>query len=304
MWPHRRADREGPALITDPSGRAPEAGWYRDPAGRAGHRWWDGSGWTTTVADGGITRHDLFGVPMAPPPHEPAAAGPPISGVPDPIPPRSRSTLVTVTVAALLMILFVALLVLVHRGDDRAAADAKARSDLSVQVSSLSEQDFSLSRDESSLSAQVDELSSSAFPQFTDFSSFTDFGSTVDACTLVLPDDVAAALGAIVTTDSANSFGPVCFLATGSSSGGTMVIVNVSGPFDDLKTELRNNVPGTFEPRPVAVGDEAYVLDAFGVAIGIAAKGDQYVVIEVESGAGLPTDDQMVQLLTVAIARL
>jgi len=143
------------------------------------------------------------------------------------------------------------------------------------------------------------------FTDFTDFSSFsTDFGSSVDACSLVLPEDVAAVLGTSVAADGSNSFGPVCFLATDSSSGGTLVIVNIGGPFDDLVTELRNNVPGTVEPRPIAVGDEGYVLDAFGVAVGIAAKGHQYVVVEVQSGTGLPTDDQMVQLLTAAIARL
>jgi len=292
-------------VTIDPTGRAPDAGWYRDPAARADHRWWDGATWTTTVADGGVTRHDLFGVPMAPAPREPAAAGPPISGIPDPAPLRSRSTLVTVTVAALLVVLVVALLVLVHRGDDRAAADAKARSHLSDQVSSLSDHDFSLSRDASSLSAQVDQLSSSAFVPFTDFSSFsTDFGANVDACSLVIPEDVATVLGTVVETDTSSSFGPVCFLVTAGSSGGTLVLVNVGGPFTDLKTELHDNVPGNSDPRPVAVGDEAYVLDAYGIAIGIAAKGDSYVAIEVQSGAGLPTDDQMVQLLTVAITRL
>jgi hypothetical protein len=37
--------------MTTPSGSGqpetmPQAGWYRDPAGGAGHRWWDGSVWT------------------------------------------------------------------------------------------------------------------------------------------------------------------------------------------------------------------------------------------------------------------
>jgi hypothetical protein len=38
----------------------PPAGWYPDPTGRHHHRWWDGSGWTTSVADNGVTTVDAL----------------------------------------------------------------------------------------------------------------------------------------------------------------------------------------------------------------------------------------------------
>jgi hypothetical protein len=40
-------------------------GWHPDPTGRHQHRWWDGTGWTDTVADAGVTGTDA----LHPPPH-------------------------------------------------------------------------------------------------------------------------------------------------------------------------------------------------------------------------------------------
>lgn len=40
-----------------------EAGWYTDPGGRHGHRYWTGTEWTDHVADGGVTSVD--GLPDA-----------------------------------------------------------------------------------------------------------------------------------------------------------------------------------------------------------------------------------------------
>jgi hypothetical protein len=39
-------------------GQAPPAGWNPDPSGRHQHRWWDGSQWTASVADNGVTTDD------------------------------------------------------------------------------------------------------------------------------------------------------------------------------------------------------------------------------------------------------
>jgi len=38
--------------------QAPPAGWNPDPSGRHQHRYWDGSQWTATVADNGVTTED------------------------------------------------------------------------------------------------------------------------------------------------------------------------------------------------------------------------------------------------------
>ncbi len=35
-----------------------QAGWLPDPTGRHEYRWWDGSGWSDVVADGGVERSD------------------------------------------------------------------------------------------------------------------------------------------------------------------------------------------------------------------------------------------------------
>ena len=40
-------------------------GWHPDPTGRHQHRWWDGTRWTDTVADAGVTGTDA----LHPPPH-------------------------------------------------------------------------------------------------------------------------------------------------------------------------------------------------------------------------------------------
>jgi hypothetical protein len=46
-----------PQLQPQPA-QAPPAGWNPDPAGRHQHRWWDGSQWTSSVADNGVTTDD------------------------------------------------------------------------------------------------------------------------------------------------------------------------------------------------------------------------------------------------------
>jgi len=43
----------------------PQAGWYEDPLGRHGHRWWSGSHWTEHVADQGQAGIDPLGSPPA-----------------------------------------------------------------------------------------------------------------------------------------------------------------------------------------------------------------------------------------------
>lgn len=42
-------------------------GWFRDPAGRHEHRYWDGRNWTASVSDGDFTTTDALEVPAAPP---------------------------------------------------------------------------------------------------------------------------------------------------------------------------------------------------------------------------------------------
>lgn len=42
------------------------AGWYPDPAGRHQHRYWDGAGWTTEVADAGVAFEEEEGSPETP----------------------------------------------------------------------------------------------------------------------------------------------------------------------------------------------------------------------------------------------
>src|SRR5215475_15236986 len=39
------------------------AGWYADPAGRHEKRYWDGTGWTAGVSDGGVAATDPPGAP-------------------------------------------------------------------------------------------------------------------------------------------------------------------------------------------------------------------------------------------------
>lgn len=52
------ADPVAPPLPSLPAGStasaAPPAGWYPDPAGSGGQRWWDGSKWTETVQPGPV----------------------------------------------------------------------------------------------------------------------------------------------------------------------------------------------------------------------------------------------------------
>ena len=52
-----------PAQPPRPNG--PVAGWYRDPGGRHQYRFWNGSGWTTGVADGPYASQDLSAPPLA-----------------------------------------------------------------------------------------------------------------------------------------------------------------------------------------------------------------------------------------------
>ena len=48
----------GPVPQQQAAAGAPGAGWNPDPSGRHQHRWWDGSQWTPTVADNGVTAED------------------------------------------------------------------------------------------------------------------------------------------------------------------------------------------------------------------------------------------------------
>lgn len=50
--------------MTDARGAAP--GWYADPLGRHQLRWFNGRGWTSDVADGGVRGVDLLGVSASP----------------------------------------------------------------------------------------------------------------------------------------------------------------------------------------------------------------------------------------------
>ncbi|MCM3658039.1 DUF2510 domain-containing protein [Agromyces mediolanus] len=65
--------------MTDANGQQITPGWYPDPAGGGGQRWWDGIGWTEHVAPG---------VPAAPAPAAPLA-DPPAAG---PAPYRGYAT--------------------------------------------------------------------------------------------------------------------------------------------------------------------------------------------------------------------
>ena len=47
--------------------QGPAAGWYPDPLGRHEHRYFDGSVWTSHVADAGRAAED----PLSPPPPRP-----------------------------------------------------------------------------------------------------------------------------------------------------------------------------------------------------------------------------------------
>jgi hypothetical protein len=53
-----------------------KADWYPDPSGAHEHRWWDGTAWTTPVADGGVTAASPV-PPDCPPPPPPATDVPP-----------------------------------------------------------------------------------------------------------------------------------------------------------------------------------------------------------------------------------
>lgn len=55
-------ETDAPAAAgVEPATDGPAAGWYADPAGRHGHRWWDGTGWTDRVSDGGVEGTDPVG---------------------------------------------------------------------------------------------------------------------------------------------------------------------------------------------------------------------------------------------------
>src|SRR5438094_6092081 len=60
---------EGDVMATPPM--AP-AGWYTDPAGRHEKRYWDGTGWTAGVSDGGVAGTDPPGSPPTPLSERPA----------------------------------------------------------------------------------------------------------------------------------------------------------------------------------------------------------------------------------------
>src|SRR3989442_14790135 len=45
--------------MQSPPSVGPPAGWYRDPGGRHQYRYWNGSGWTSGVADGPYASQDF-----------------------------------------------------------------------------------------------------------------------------------------------------------------------------------------------------------------------------------------------------
>jgi hypothetical protein len=286
--------------------RAP-AGWHPDPEGRADYRWWDGTAWTSSIAAGGVTMIDLEGTPSGPPPDAPGE--PTTMSSADTADNASRmSTIVTATVAVLIVVLVVGIIAVVRHGDDRADRDAKARADLRSQVSRLSNSIKSLEGlhgDIDELRSAVDSLSRDGFGgDGASLSDFTDFGNGVDACTLLTPDDVTTALGTAVHVDRSQSFGSFCVMSTDAVSGGTGIFVETARIDRPLQDLLLNGAPGVVVPRPLQVGDESYVTDAYGIVAGIAAKGRDYVMIVVQSGSGQPADEQMAQMLAAAVARL
>ncbi len=76
---------------------APAPGWLPDPDARHEYRYWDGSGWTDDVADGGVTSTDpvVGDIPAPPPP--PSLGGEPTTQIDptqqfptSPVPPSSQ----------------------------------------------------------------------------------------------------------------------------------------------------------------------------------------------------------------------
>jgi uncharacterized protein YxjI len=53
----------------------PPPGWYPDPAGSGGTRWWDGQGWTDHVQQAALPSPPPPPTPVPPPPPPPAAPG-------------------------------------------------------------------------------------------------------------------------------------------------------------------------------------------------------------------------------------
>lgn len=86
-----------------------QPGWYPDPSGQPGYRWWDGRGWTQQTTQnpaGGQPGQAGGGTPPAPPP------GPPQGSPPGgPTPPRRRNPgpLIAIVAGALVLILIAAL---------------------------------------------------------------------------------------------------------------------------------------------------------------------------------------------------
>jgi hypothetical protein len=279
----------------------PGAGWYPDPAGRAEHRWWDGASWTTSIASGSVASIDLLGLPIALPPGEPATPPEQLgTRAADGDPNAPRPWLLAALAVAIVVVLTAALALVVHAGNDRSADDAAARSALSDQVNGL--------RDHvSELSSRVDELSSDGDNSFSDFSSFSfsDILPTVDACTLLTVDDIRAALGIETTVDPTSSFGGyLCIYATADTANGTAVAVRADQLFGGDVIDQLQSRPGSSAPNQVAAGDIGYVVSDFGQVTGVAAKGDQYVEVDVETAGTAPTVEQMTALLQAAVARL
>ncbi|WP_350347920.1 DUF2510 domain-containing protein [Agromyces sp. G08B096] len=52
--------------MTDGTGQQIAAGWYPDPAGSGGQRWWDGTGWTSHVAPPVVAPASAAAAPAAP----------------------------------------------------------------------------------------------------------------------------------------------------------------------------------------------------------------------------------------------
>jgi len=60
----------------------PVAEWYRDPAGRAEYRYWDGRGWSEWVATAGVSRVDAEALAPGMPPPPPVLASTPVFAPP------------------------------------------------------------------------------------------------------------------------------------------------------------------------------------------------------------------------------